>query len=475
MLITGQWLSHDRWQAKNEVKLRRLESSARWPVGVKRQTKIQDPAKLRRLVADLIDKEQWVMLDADLKGDAYEGLLEKNAEDVKTGAGQYFTPRALIRAIVDVMLPAPMQAIFDPACGTGGFLLIAHEFIGKHHELDKDQKKYVRFDALRGMEIVDNAARLCAMKLLLHGIGRDDCPVKVGDSLNAKPSETYDIVMTDPPFGKKSGVTVISEEGEQSKESLVVVRDDFWASTSNKQLNFLQHVKSCLNIHGRAAIVVPDNVLFEGGAGETVRRKLLHECDVHTLLRLLTGTVSKREEGVTKCPQHARFAGVNAFTKSTTDWSLANHCGTSRNGMVFRVRRLFRHKRDHLPQKLILTKRRHDTLSAESLLEEMAHLKAQLRCGLDQAEAAGNPQAFLSFSREYRATLEAYFTITERMAEKAQSPGSLTPKGIEDLCHLLGIDRATDEELEEASRLLDEGLAECGDPSRLGPQGNNRH
>jgi len=255
----------------------------------KAQNKIQDPAKLRRLVADLIDREQWMTLDADVKGDAYEGLLEKNAEDVKTGAGQYFTPRALIRAIVDVMRPAPMQTIFDPACGTGGFLLIAHEFISRHYDLDKDQKKYLRFDALKGMEIVDNTARLCAMNLLLHGIGGDECPVKVGDSLNAKPSETYDIVMTNPPFGKKSSVTVINEEGQQSKESLVVVRDDFWASTSNKQLNFLQHVKSLLNIHGRAAIVVPDNVLFEGGAGETVRRKLLHECDVHTLLRLPTG------------------------------------------------------------------------------------------------------------------------------------------------------------------------------------------
>jgi type I restriction enzyme M protein len=255
----------------------------------KAQNKIQDPAKLRRLVADLIDKEQWVSLDADVKGDAYEGLLEKNAEDVKTGAGQYFTPRALIRAMVDVMRPAPMQTIFDPACGTGGFLLMAHEYIGKHYELDKDQKKHLRFDALKGMEIVDNTARLCAMNLLLHGIGGDECPVKVGDSLNAKPSETYDLVMTNPPFGKKSSVTVINEEGEQSKESLVVVRDDFWATTSNKQLNFLQHVKSCLRIHGRAAIVVPDNVLFEGGAGETVRRKLLHECDVHTLLRLPTG------------------------------------------------------------------------------------------------------------------------------------------------------------------------------------------
>ncbi len=257
----------------------------------KAQNKIQDPAKLRRLIADLIDREQWMTLDADVKGDAYEGLLEKNAEDVKTGAGQYFTPRALIRAMVDVMHPAPGQTIHDPACGTGGFLLISHEYISAlgRYDLDIDQKKHLRFDALKGMEIVDNTARLCAMNLLLHGIGGDDCPVKVGDSLNAKPSETYDIVMTNPPFGKKSSVTVINEEGEQSKESLVVVRDDFWASTSNKQLNFLQHVRSLLSIHGRAAIVVPDNVLFEGGAGETVRRKLLHDCDVHTLLRLPTG------------------------------------------------------------------------------------------------------------------------------------------------------------------------------------------
>ena len=257
----------------------------------KAQNRIQDPAKLRRLISDLIDKEQWMTLDADVKGDAYEGLLEKNAEDTKTGAGQYFTPRALIRAIVDVMRPAPGQTIFDPACGTGGFLLAAHEYIGnpQHYSLDRDGKRHLKFEALKGVEIVDNTARLCAMNLYLHGIGGDECPVKVADSLSTKPSDAYDIVLTNPPFGKKSSVTVINEEGEQSKESLVIRRDDFWASTSNKQLNFLQHVNSLLKIHGRAAIVVPDNVLFEGGAGETIRRKLLHECDVHTLLRLPTG------------------------------------------------------------------------------------------------------------------------------------------------------------------------------------------
>jgi type I restriction enzyme M protein len=256
----------------------------------KAQNKIQDPAKLRRLIADLIDKEQWITLDVDVKGDAYEGLLEKNAEDVKTGAGQYFTPRALIRAIVDVMRPEPNRTIHDPACGTGGFLLIAHEYISKRYDLDKNQKKHLRFEALSGNEIVDATARVCAMNLYLHGIGGDTEPIRGGaDALAAPPPTSYDIVLTNPPFGKKSSITIYNEEGEQSKEALTYYRDDFWATTSNKQLNFLQHVKSLLKIHGRAAIVVPDNVLFEGGAGEKVRRKLLHECDVHTLLRLPTG------------------------------------------------------------------------------------------------------------------------------------------------------------------------------------------
>lgn len=257
----------------------------------KAQSKIQNPALLRRLIADLIDREQWTSLDVDVKGDAYEGLLEKNAEDVKTGAGQYFTPRALIRAMVDVIRPKPGETIHDPACGTGGFLLVAHEFLSdsKHYQLDAHQKRKLRYETLSGDEIVDNTARLCAMNLYLHGIGGDESPVKVGDSLPSPPSENYSIVMTNPPFGKKSSITVVNEEGEETKEAAIYYREDFWATTSNKQLNFLQHVKSLLKIHGRAAIVVPDNVLFEGGAGETVRRKLLHECEVHTLLRLPTG------------------------------------------------------------------------------------------------------------------------------------------------------------------------------------------
>ncbi len=257
----------------------------------KAQNKFQDPAKLRRLIVDLIDKENWSIMSADVKGDAYEGLLEKNAQDTKTGAGQYFTPRPLIQAIVDVIHPKPKETICDPACGTGGFLLAAHDYLVKHNpNLTKDQKKQLKESTLRGFELVQGVARLCAMNLLLHGIGSQEYePIVVSDALAADPGDRYDIVLTNPPFGKKSSTTIVGEEGKVSKERDIVERDDFWATTSNKQLNFVQHVKTLLKQNGRAAVVVPDNVLFEGGAGETIRRKLLHECDVHTLLRLPTG------------------------------------------------------------------------------------------------------------------------------------------------------------------------------------------
>jgi type I restriction enzyme M protein len=257
----------------------------------KAQNKIQDPAKLRRLIVDLIDKEQWSSLSADVKGDAYEGLLQKNAEDVKGGAGQYFTPRPLIAAMVDVVAPQPGQAICDPACGTGGFLLAAHDYLAKHHALDRAQKKKLKSGTLFGIELVDSVTRLCAMNLLLHGIGgesEEDLPVVTKDALAGKHGE-YEIVLANPPFGKKSSVTIVNEAGESSKESLIINRDDFWASTSNKQLNFLQHIFTILKQHGHAAVVLPDNVLFEGGAGETIRRALLKQADVHTLLRLPTG------------------------------------------------------------------------------------------------------------------------------------------------------------------------------------------
>ena len=254
----------------------------------KAQNKIQDPAKLKRLIS-LMGEETWLEIDTDVKGDIYEGLLERNAADVKSGAGQYFTPRPLIEAIVEAMRPGPETTICDPACGTGGFLLAAHDYIQNHYQLDRDQKRSLREDALRGVDIVDGVVRLCAMNLYLRGIGGKESPVTADDSLRSLGSERYDMVLTNPPFGKKSSYTVLGADGKATSESQTYERDDFWSTTSNKQLNFLQHVKSLLKIGGTAAVVVPDNVLFEGGAGERVRRRLLREYEVHTLLRLPTG------------------------------------------------------------------------------------------------------------------------------------------------------------------------------------------
>jgi len=256
----------------------------------KGQNKVQDPAKLKRLVSDLIGKETWMTLDADVKGNAYEGLLEKTAVDVKRGAGQYFTSRALIKAIVDVMRPAPGETVCDPACGTGGFLLAAYDYVIQNYKLDRTQNEALRNETLSGTELVSAVARLCLMNLFLHGIGSEVSPICDGiDALAQAPSTFYDIVLTNPPFGKRSSITVVGEEREKMVEALTYYRGDFWATTNNKQLNFLQHVKSSMKVYGRAAIVVSDNVLFEGGAGEAVRRKILQECDVHTLLRLPTG------------------------------------------------------------------------------------------------------------------------------------------------------------------------------------------
>ncbi len=255
----------------------------------KAQNKIQDPAKLKRLIS-LIDQENWVGLGIDVKGSIYEGLLQKNAEDTKSGAGQYFTPRPLIKAIVEVMRPEPGMKICDPACGTGGFLIAAYEYITKNYQLDKEQKEFLKKEAFKGWEIVDNTARLCAMNLYLHGIGGEDSvPVVVQDALASDPGERFDMVLTNPPFGKKSTITITNGEGKEDKEGLIYQRDDFWVTTSNKQLNFVQHVKTLLKVNGKAAVVVPDNVLFEGGAGEVVRRKLLDEFELHTILRLPTG------------------------------------------------------------------------------------------------------------------------------------------------------------------------------------------
>lgn len=258
----------------------------------KAQNKIQDPAKLERLIK-MIEKEAWSTLPVDVKGEIYEGLLERNAQDVKGGAGQYFTPRPLIQAMVDVMQPDVMDTVADPATGTGGFLLAAYDYMAPKANSKKEQK-HLREKALRGNDIVDSVTRLCAMNLYLHGIGSADgeCPVISQDALakEVSDSDRVDIVLANPPFGKKSSITVISEKtGKADSEKLTYEREDFWASTSNKQLNFVQHIANMLKIDGKAAVVVPDNVLFEGGAGETIRKNLLERTNLHTILRLPTG------------------------------------------------------------------------------------------------------------------------------------------------------------------------------------------
>ncbi len=257
----------------------------------KAQNKIQDPAKLSRLI-DMVDETQWVTLGADVKGDIYEGLLERNAEDTKSGAGQYFTPRPLIRAMVECVRPLPCKTIADPACGTGGFFLAAYDFlVDTYPSMNADERIFLKHDTFFGNEIVAGTRRLALMNMFLHNIGEidGDSPISPNDALIAPPKESHDYVLANPPFGKKSSMVFTNEEGELDKDDLTYNRQDFWATTSNKQLNFVQHIRSMLKTTGRAAVVVPDNVLFEGGAGETVRRKLLETTDLHTILRLPTG------------------------------------------------------------------------------------------------------------------------------------------------------------------------------------------
>ena len=254
----------------------------------KPQSKINDPAKLRRLIR-LIDSEHWSGLDVDVKGEIYEGLLARNAAEVRGGAGQYFTPRPIIRAVVEVMKPTLDMTILDPACGTGGFLIGALEFL-KRTVKGPARGAALRKASLRGVDLVPNVARLCAMNLFLHGVGESHLrlAVDVADSL-ASAIHPVDMVLTNPPFGRRSSYTIVSSVGRRKEETVSYIREDFWATTSNKQLNFIQHVYSSLRPGGKAAVVVPDNVLFEGGVGETIRRALLDTCRVHTLLRLPTG------------------------------------------------------------------------------------------------------------------------------------------------------------------------------------------
>lgn len=253
---------------------------------------IGTPARLAGVI-DMIGRETWSGMNTDLKGDIYEELLAKTAEDKKSGAGQYFTARALISAIMQCVRPQPGETICDPACGTGGFFLKAYEYILEHFAdtMNVHQKKFLRDETFSGNEIVPTTRRLCLMNMYLHNMGTidGDVPVELKDALVSSPSTLVKIVATNPPFGKKTAQTVINEDGEESKEKQIYNRQDFWCVTSNKQLNFVQHIRTLLRTDGRAAVVLPDNVLFEKGAGETIRKKLMETMDLHTILRLPTG------------------------------------------------------------------------------------------------------------------------------------------------------------------------------------------
>jgi type I restriction enzyme M protein len=253
---------------------------------------IHSPALLKKLVVDLIDNVDWMSLPVDVKGTIYEELLSRSAQESSRGAGQYFTPRPVIEAMCDVTRPTPEDRICDPAAGTGGFLCNAYQHVLDKYgsRLDRDEKRTLQQELVQGMELSPKVGRMCAMNLHLHDIGGEELVIHTGhDSLSAPWDREYSLVLANPPFGKKQSLLFVNDAGNTEREDQVVTRADFWTSTSNKQLNFVQHIYSLLKIDGRAGVVVPDNVLFEGGAGEKVRRNLLQKCRVHTLLRLPTG------------------------------------------------------------------------------------------------------------------------------------------------------------------------------------------
>ena len=241
----------------------------------KAQNKIDKPVYLKKVIT-MINEEQWLVMDGDVKGAIYESILEKNGQDKKSGAGQYFTPRSLISTMVDVTRPQIGETVCDPACGTGGFLLAAYDYM-KGQSSDKEKRDFLREKALHGYDNTALVVTLASMNLYLHGIGTDRSPILCQDSLEKSPSVLVDVILANPPFGTRpSG-------------SVEINRDDFYVETKNNQLNFLQHMMVMLKNGGRAAVVLPDNVLFEGGAGEVIRKKLLTEFNLHTILRLPTG------------------------------------------------------------------------------------------------------------------------------------------------------------------------------------------
>ncbi len=281
-------------QYKKTLELLATQGGILGKIFAQASNKISNAAILYRIV-QMIDKEKWVSMSSDVKGEIYEGLLQKNAEDIKSGAGQYFTPRPLIKAMVKCLRPESKKTIADPCCGSGGFFLAAQEFIAENYTLDREEKEFLKNETFYGNELVATTFKMALMNLYLHNIGDiyGNVPVTQGDSLLTDPGYRVDYVLTNPPFGKKSSITMTNEEGEEEEEDLVYNRQDFWTTSSNKQLNFVQHINTILKATGKAAVVVPDNVLFEGGAGETVREKLLQTTDLHTILRLPTGIFYK--------------------------------------------------------------------------------------------------------------------------------------------------------------------------------------
>ena len=241
----------------------------------KAQNKIDKPVYLKKVIT-LINEEQWLVMDGDVKGAIYESILEKNGQDKKSGAGQYFTPRALIKTMVDVTRPRIGETVSDPACGTGGFLLAAYDYM-KDQSQDKGKQDFLRNEALYGIDNTDLVVTLASMNLYLHGVGTDRSPIACQDSLEKSPEKLVDVVLANPPFGTRPA------------GSVEISRDDFYVDTKNNQLNFLQHIMVSLKQGGRAAVVLPDNVLFEGNAGETIRQELLKNFNLHTILRLPTG------------------------------------------------------------------------------------------------------------------------------------------------------------------------------------------
>lgn len=249
------------------------ESGILGSIFVKAHNKITTPVHLKKLI-DMIDEEEWLM-DGDLKGAIYESILEKNGQDKKSGAGQYFTPRALIQAIVDCVQPSYKETVCDPACGTGGFLLSAFDYMKNQKPLPKDLEK-LKKDKIIGFDNTALVVTLASMNMYLHDIGTDSTPIKCKDSLEKDPDSLVDVVLANPPFGDRpAGAGEINRTG--------------FVETKNNQLNFLQHIMALLKNNGRAGIVLPDNVLFADGAGEKIRKRLLKEYNLHTVLRLPTG------------------------------------------------------------------------------------------------------------------------------------------------------------------------------------------